>query len=96
VSKFCVNNFDEFCVDAYASHVLRTVIQCLAGFRIADETMTRSRRSRDVHASTITAKAAHKREIPVEEIGSDRIDVLKDAARRLKEAENKKSEWSSK
>ena len=46
VSKFLINNMEDFCPDAYASHLLRTCFQCLGGSRL-DESLTRSRRSRD-------------------------------------------------
>jgi len=32
LSKYFLNNVEEFAFDTYANHVLRTVIQCLAGF----------------------------------------------------------------
>ncbi|KAH0948178.1 hypothetical protein HN011_012308 [Eciton burchellii] len=32
LSKYFLNNVEEFVFDTYANHVLRTVIQCLAGF----------------------------------------------------------------
>ena len=41
-----VNNFDDFCFDPYASHLLRTCFQCLAGLKL-DESVTRSRKSRE-------------------------------------------------
>ena len=46
VSKFMINNFDEFSKNMYASHLLRTCFQCLGGTRLEDN-ITRSRRSRD-------------------------------------------------
>jgi len=33
VCRFVVNNLEDFCNDVYASHLLRTCIQCLAGAR---------------------------------------------------------------
>ena len=46
VSKFMINNFEEFSQNIYASHLLRTCFQCLAGIRL-DANVTRSRKSRD-------------------------------------------------
>lgn len=46
VSKFMINNFDEFSNNIYASHLLRTCFQCLGGTRLEDN-ITRSRKSRD-------------------------------------------------
>ena len=31
-----VNNLDDFCVDVYASHLLRTSFQCAAGVRVEE------------------------------------------------------------
>ena len=35
MAKYCVNNVSEFALDPYASHVLRSIIQCLAGFTLS-------------------------------------------------------------
>jgi len=46
VSKFLINNMDDFMIDPYACHLLRTAFQCLAGTRL-DDSLTRSRKSRE-------------------------------------------------
>ena len=46
VSKFMINNIEEFSNDCYASHLVRTCFQCLGGIRI-DDNITRSRKSRN-------------------------------------------------
>ena len=53
VSKFMINNFEEFSQNIYASHLLRTCFQCLAGIRL-DANVTRSRKSRDQQTTTNT------------------------------------------
>ena len=53
VSKFMINNFEEFSQNIYASHLLRTCFQCLAGTRL-DANVTRSRKSRDQQTTTNT------------------------------------------
>jgi len=37
VSKYCINNLAEFAQDSYASHVLRSIFQCLAGFQLSKD-----------------------------------------------------------
>merc|ERR1712200_127534 len=44
VAKYCINNIAEFSQDSYASHVLRSIFQCLAGFQIATD-LLKSKRS---------------------------------------------------
>ena len=51
VSKFLINNMDEFAGDPYACHLLRTAFQCLAGSRL-DDSVTRSRKSREQRQNT--------------------------------------------
>lgn len=46
VAKFVINNWDDFCPDVYASHILRTVFQCLSGTKLPVNVL-RSRHSRD-------------------------------------------------
>ena len=35
VARFTINNLDEFAFDRYASHIIRTCLQCAAGVRVA-------------------------------------------------------------
>ena len=35
VARFTINNLDEFAFDRYASHIIRTCLQCVAGVRVA-------------------------------------------------------------
>ena len=44
VSKYCINNLTEFSQDPYASHVLRSIFQCLAGNQISTD-LLKSKRS---------------------------------------------------
>ena len=44
VSKYCINNLAEFAQDSYASHVLRSIFQCLAGFQLSKD-LLRSKKS---------------------------------------------------
>merc|ERR1719445_1912402 len=37
VCKFVSNNLEDFCQDTYASHILRTVVQCAVGQRYTDQ-----------------------------------------------------------
>jgi len=37
VCKFVSNNLEDFCQDTYASHILRTVVQCAVGQRFTDQ-----------------------------------------------------------
>jgi len=53
VSKFMINNFEEFSQNIYASHLLRTCFQCLGGIRL-DANVTRSRKSRDQQTNAQT------------------------------------------
>ena len=34
MSRFLANNFEEFAVNVYASHLLRTCIECCTGIRL--------------------------------------------------------------
>lgn len=56
VSKFMINNFDEFSNNVYASHLLRTCFQCLGGTQIED-TITRSKKSRDQQGSQANVRS---------------------------------------
>jgi len=40
VCRYLVNNFDEFSTNTYASHLLRTGVQCLTGCRVLDKDKT--------------------------------------------------------
>ena len=35
MARFTINNLDEFAFDRYASHIIRTCLQCVAGVRVA-------------------------------------------------------------
>ena len=35
MARFTINNLDEFAFDRYASHIIRTCLQCAAGVRVA-------------------------------------------------------------
>ena len=37
VCKFLCNNFDDFSSNTYASHLLRTAIQCVTGVRLEEK-----------------------------------------------------------
>ena len=43
VSKFVTNNVEDFCNDSYASHLLRTCCECLAGQRFRQERSSQTR-----------------------------------------------------
>ncbi|XP_076350238.1 nucleolar protein 9 isoform X2 [Tachypleus tridentatus] len=39
-SKFCLNNMDEFIKDVYACHILRTLLQAVAGYQVPENIIT--------------------------------------------------------
>jgi len=43
VCKFVSNNLEDFCQDTYASHILRTVVQCAVGQRFTEQQQQKSR-----------------------------------------------------
>ncbi|XP_065561802.1 uncharacterized protein LOC136028104 isoform X1 [Artemia franciscana] len=46
VSKFVLNNMEEFVNDTYASHVVRTMLQCVSGVTVMAD-ISKSKKSRD-------------------------------------------------
>jgi len=79
VSKFTLNNLADFYGDIYASHIVRTVVQCLAGQRLPPDIL-KSRRSQQ------QVMTNHKdAQLDQFQLGDDARmeEVLEDAAERL-------------
>merc|ERR1719234_2000168 len=47
VCKFVSNNLEDFCQDTYASHILRTVVQCAVGQRFTEQQQQKNRAGND-------------------------------------------------
>ncbi len=84
VCRFSVNNMSEFCSDPYASHVLRSAFQCLSGKRLPGDAL----RSRRFQAQQEGEKDKLMRRET--EVGQEHREVLRNAAERVCEMEDKK------
>ena len=84
VSRFAVANFETFVYDPYASHILRTGLQCLAGRRLSEDIL-RSKRSRGQMASGDKDDLDLKDFEPSEE----NLTSLSNMCAKVKEAESK-------
>ncbi|TRY73701.1 hypothetical protein TCAL_00913 [Tigriopus californicus] len=83
VTKFVINNWDDFCPDVYASHILRTAFQCLSGIKLPVDVL-RSRHSRN----QVTG-ADQSTTFQDFEPTADSLAVLKLAAVKAKQMQNR-------
>ncbi len=81
--RFSVNNLSEFVSHPYASHVLRTALQCLAGIRMSEDAL-RSRRYRTQQGTGGNRPQNKKLNALRSEIDPDEesVSVLENAAKR--------------
>ncbi len=84
VCKFVVNNSLEFAQDRYASHVLRTAYQCLAGIRLRGEAV----RSKRWRSSTEKGGREKTEEVKLEKADRDFFQALTDAAKLIRDSED--------
>jgi len=79
VSKFTLNNLGDFYADTYASHIVRTVVQCMAGQRLPPDLLKSRRAQQQVMTNQKEA------ELNQYQLGEDgrMEEVLSDAAERL-------------
>lgn len=84
VAKFVINNMAEFSRDTYASHIVRTLAQCLAGTRLPQE-LVKSRRAQQ---QVMSSKAGVGDNNMYQLSGDSRItEVMQDAVDKLVELE---------
>ena len=84
MTRFAINNICEFAFDTYASHILKTALQCVAGVKISEEIM-KSKSSR-LQAEK-TKKGAEN--VYLESIDPNDIKTLKGAVCKVMESEQK-------
>ena len=79
-----MNNLDEFAFDRYASHIIRTCLQCVAGVRVAAN-VARSKKA-----------TGDKMEEKIDELEAtpsiEGLEVLELASEKVLEFEDKKGE----
>jgi nucleolar protein 9 len=76
VSKFVLNNLEDFVWDTYANHVIRTVTECLGG--ISSETTAGNHKKHVLPKTKITEPSIKLSKIP-----SEYTELLKELVRRL-------------
>ncbi len=88
VCKFMINNFDDFCVDVCASHLLRTAFQCAAGIKVEERQQKKGGGGQ--HPAKPTSGESEKKSYlhDDDERRNDFLSILSLAVEKVKEIEN--------
>ena len=89
VARYGFNNFNEFAHDQYANHVLRRILNCVAGTNVADDIM-KSKRSQAQNQSNLDlAKIKTEESIFTDDEDRDNVEeILKLACTKIEDHEN--------
>ena len=79
-----MNNLDEFAFDRYASHIIRTCLQCVAGVRVAANVARSKKATGNKMEETVDGLEAAP--------SAEGLEVLELASEKVLEFEDKKGE----
>ena len=90
VAKYGLNNFNEFAQDQYANHVLRRILNCVAGTSLSDDIL-KSKRSQAQNQSNLDLTKIQTEESVFADVAADKEtvnEILTLAFKKIEDHEN--------